>query len=104
MTLSGNVTITLRHISYCVMQWLLILLVLAAAVTTVTAQDSHDNVIVPFNELLQKPVELKPELKGLHPRVFFTASDITRLRERSKGADRDLWLKVIGDMRTLRRE
>lgn len=48
-----------------------------------------------FSELLQSPVKLKPELKNVHPRLFFTASDLPKMRERAKGADKELWLETL---------
>ncbi len=59
--------------------------------------------IVPFAELLKRPVVLRPELKNVHPRLFFTAADLPKMRERAKGVDRELWLAVLKDITTLKR-
>lgn len=59
--------------------------------------------ILPFEELLERPVNLREELKGVHPRLFFTATDLPKLREKAKGADRELWQAVLNDLQTLRR-
>jgi len=40
--------------------------------------------IIPFEDLLKRPVEIRPELKGVHPRLFFTAQDIPKFRERQE--------------------
>ncbi|HKX82976.1 MAG TPA: DUF4962 domain-containing protein, partial [Pyrinomonadaceae bacterium] len=61
-------------------------------------------VIIPFAELLKRPVEVRADLKGVHPRLFFTAADITSLRDKAKGANRDLWQATIKDIQTLDRE
>jgi len=45
--------------------------------------------------------QLKPELKGVHPRVFFTASEIDQLRERAHGSDRDVWQQVLRNLKAL---
>lgn len=60
--------------------------------------------IVPFEQLLATPVKLRPELKGIHPRLFFTAADLSKLRERSKGSGRELWQETLSDIQTLRRD
>jgi hypothetical protein len=59
--------------------------------------------ITPFSELLQKPISLRPELKNVHPRLFFTAADLPKMRERARGADKNLWEAVLKDIKTLKR-
>lgn len=66
----------------------------------VKAQDS----IVPFEELLKRTVKIRPELKGIHPRLFFSKGDITRFREEAKGSKRQLWLETLNNIQTLRRD
>jgi hypothetical protein len=57
-----------------------------------------------FEELLSRPVNLRPEIKNVHPRLFFTASDLPRLREKARSsADRELWQAVLNDIQTLKR-
>ena len=51
-----------------------------------------------FSELLERPVTLKPELKNVHPRLFFTAADLPKMRERAKGADKELWREVVKEV------
>jgi hypothetical protein len=48
-----------------------------------------------FDALLTHPVHLKPELEGVHPRVFITTSEIEQLRLRAKTTHRDLWQPVL---------
>lgn len=64
---------------------------------------SDDRKIVSFEELLKRPVAMRPELIGKHPRLFFTAEDLPRLRAKSRGADKELWNAVLADLQTLKR-
>lgn len=59
--------------------------------------------ITPFEELLQRPVKLRSELNGVHPRLFFTAKDLPAMRVRASGVDRELWRAVLKDIQTLKR-
>lgn len=63
-----------------------------------------ETAITPFAELLRKPVAMRPELKNAHPRLFFTKADLPKMREKSKGADRELWQSVVSDLQTLKRD
>ena len=63
---------------------------------------SSENIAIqPFTQLLQKPVNLRPELKNVHPRLFFTANDLPKFREKAKGIDRELWQAVLKDISIL---
>ena len=55
-----------------------------------------------FSDLLQRPVNLRPELKNVHPRLFFTAQDLPKMRERAAGVDKDLWQDVLKDIKSLK--
>ncbi|MDQ3748675.1 MAG: DUF4962 domain-containing protein [Acidobacteriota bacterium] len=59
--------------------------------------------ITSFSDLLKRPVNLRPELKNVHPKLFFTAADLPPMRERAKGVDRELWQAVLEDIATLKR-
>lgn len=88
---------------------LILLLTLNSAVFLAEAQTSAGkkaevNSIINFSELLKRPVNLRPELKNVHPRLFFTAADLPEMRERAKGVDRDLWQAVLKDLKTLKRD
>lgn len=84
---------------------ILIWLFLFALTDKVLAQtNSIEQKIIPFTELLKRPVEIRSELKGKHPRLFFTSEDLPKLREKSKGVDKELWQTVLKDIQTLRRE
>ena len=67
------------------------------------SKSAADDSIVPFAELLKKPIALRPELKNVHPRLFFVAADLPKMRERAKGIDRELWQAVLKDITTLKR-
>jgi hypothetical protein len=78
--------------------------ILCISISSVFAQnDSETGKIIPFNELLKLPVSIKPELKGVHPRLFFIAKDIPKLREKAKGAESELWQATLKDIQTLKR-
>ena len=64
-----------------------------------TSTDQTQKISIPsFTELLERPVKLKPELKNVHPRLFFTAEDLPKMRERAKGADKELWQEVLKEV------
>jgi hypothetical protein len=48
-----------------------------------------------FADLLARPVRLKPDLVGVHPRVFVTAAGLDALRERARTTHREDWQKVL---------
>lgn len=59
--------------------------------------------IVPtFDELLAHKVALKPELVGVHPRVFVTAAGLDTLRERARTTHRAEWSKVIASLAAMK--
>ncbi len=51
-----------------------------------------------FADLLGRPVRLKPELVGVHPRVFVTAAGLETLRERARTTRREDWQKVVAGL------
>jgi hypothetical protein len=57
-----------------------------------------NDAVIPFATLLARDVRLKPELAGIHPRVFVTAAGIDRLRERARTTHRDEWQKVVANL------
>ena len=44
---------------------------------------------------------LRPELTGVHPRVYVTEKELTELRERSRTSHRELWQQAISQVRAL---
>ena len=59
-----------------------VVLLLCCAVPAIRAQAPDP--IVPFERILRRPVKLRPELVGRHPRVFFTSESLAKLRERAR--------------------
>jgi hypothetical protein len=57
--------------------------------------------VPPFDELLAHKVALKPELVGVHPRVFVTRTGLAALRERARTSHRAEWSKVLAHMAAL---
>lgn len=54
-----------------------------------------------FQSLLSRTVRLRPELVGVHPRVFVTAKGLEPLRERARTTHRDDWQKVLATLPAL---
>lgn len=55
----------------------------------------------PLVELMKtKPSSLKPELAGVHPRVFMTQADIDRLKEKAK-THKELWQSALDNIRAM---
>jgi hypothetical protein len=59
-------------------------------------------VVPTFDELLAHKVSLKPELVGVHPRVFVTKAGIETLRERARTTHRAEWSKVIANLAAMK--
>jgi hypothetical protein len=51
-----------------------------------------------FEQLVAQPVALKPELAGVHPRVFVTAAGIEALRVRAKTTHREEWARALATL------
>lgn len=59
----------------------------------------------PLIELMAtKPSALRPELKGVHPRVYVTEKELASLRERARTTHRHLWQRALRNVRALQRE
>jgi hypothetical protein len=80
--------------------------ILASAATLPPAHHRSDKTALgpSFDELLARPVALKPELKGQHPRIFFTSKSLDTLRRRAKTADREMWQASLKNLRALKEE
>jgi Heparinase II/III-like protein/Domain of unknown function (DUF4962) len=72
--------------------------VLALTVQTAARQEPERDAIPPFADLLAHPVKLKPELDGVHPRVFVTRSELETLRQRARTTHKDEWQMVIASL------
>ena len=55
-----------------------------------------------FEQLLAYRVQLKPELVGVHPRVFVTATQLEALRARARSTHRAEWQRVLADLVALK--
>lgn len=81
---------------------LFVFLILCAAATGARAQTATEP-IVPFERLLSRPVKLRPELAGKHPRVFFTTESLAKLRQRAQTPPHsELWRKGLAGERLLK--
>ena len=56
----------------------------------------------PLVELMRaRNSKLRPELKGVHPRVYVTDNELAELRERARTTHRELWQQAISHVRAL---
>ncbi|HQU93460.1 MAG TPA: DUF4962 domain-containing protein [Pyrinomonadaceae bacterium] len=74
-----------------------------SCVVLLTVSDLFAQEIRPFDEVLARPVSLKKENTGVHPKLFFGGADIAALRVKAKGEGRELWAATLKDIQTLRR-
>ena len=89
--------------------WFVVLCLAASAL----AQDQHEALgpkdepglkgkANPLTALMQSlHSQLRPELKGQHPRVYVTSAELTALRERAKTTHKELWQGVLKNLRAL---
>lgn len=74
---------------------------LLLAIITASGASAQESVPT-FDQLIASPVALKPELVGVHPRVFVTRAGLDRLRERTRSTHRAEWTKVTGALAALK--
>jgi hypothetical protein len=56
----------------------------------------------PLLELMRtRKSALRPELMGVHPRVYVTDKELDQLRKRARTSHRELWQKALGPVRAL---
>jgi hypothetical protein len=77
-------------------------MILASLLSSVLLLAPGPGTIPPFAELLSHPVRLKPELVGVHPRVFVTAAELETLRTRARTTHREDWQKVLAALPALK--
>lgn len=90
--------------------WLVVAIAFLAA--PLAAQDANEQLGVGFSpdahpsfELeTTLPARLKPELMGVHPRVFVTEAEIEQLRLRARTTHRELWARALANAICLRFE
>ena len=68
------------------------------AAATAFAQDE----VPAFDELLAHKVALKPELVGVHPRVFVTKAGLVTLRERARTTHKAEWTRVLANLAAMK--
>ncbi|MGE0454501.1 MAG: heparinase II/III family protein [Vicinamibacteria bacterium] len=71
--------------------------VLALGLLLAPAADAQE-ALPTFEELLAHRVALKPELVGVHPRVFVTKAGLEALRARARTTHRALWAEVLANL------
>src|SRR3990172_2842472 len=77
--------------------------ILAAGLLLFIPASQGPQVDIPsFAALMAHPVKLKPELVGVHPRVFVTASGIEALRQRAGTTHKEEWGRAIAAMPALK--
>jgi hypothetical protein len=87
----------------------------ALGVTPAFGQDSREALgtkqgaasagIHPLQTLMQAhPAALRPELSGVHPRVFTTTAGLEQLRQRARGSHRAIWEKALAGLVAMRAE
>lgn len=104
-----------NHSNRC--SWGVVLISVALAVTTLPrpsfAQDARElqqersasrklKGEHPLIELmLTRTSAVRPELLGIHPRVYVTEKELTELRQRARTSHRELWQRAISHVRAL---
>ncbi|PYS29280.1 MAG: hypothetical protein DMF75_17540, partial [Acidobacteria bacterium] len=59
----------------------------------------------PLVELMRsRKSSLRPELMGVHPRVYVTDKELDELRQRARTTHRDLWQQALRKVRALKTE
>ena len=60
-----------------------------------TAEQATADKLPTFDQLLAHRVQLKPDLVGVHPRVFVTAAELAVLRTRARTTHRAEWARAL---------
>lgn len=78
-------------------------IVFAALIVCAAARSAAAEDVVPsFDALLAHKVALKPELAGVHPRVFVTRAGLADLRQRARTSHREEWMRVLANLPALK--
>src|SRR5712692_8271377 len=91
---------------------LLLVLLPLLLLRPLTAQDAHEALgprqnpdqggQPPLIDLMSSlNSKLRPDLMGVHPRVYFTDSELATLRERAHGSQKELWARALASVRAL---
>lgn len=81
-----------------------LLATLAAVMLLGAAPAAAQDTVPPFAELLAWKVALKPELVGVHPRVFVTARELDDLRVRARTTHQLDWRHALSTLAALRQD
>lgn len=92
---------------------LLLVLLPLLLLRPITAQDAHEALgpkqnpdrggQPPLIDLMPSlNSKLRPELAGVHPRVYFTDSELAALRQRAHGSQKELWARALASVRALK--
>ena len=73
-------------------------LALALLLGAIPLPASDGDRVPPFADLVARTVTLKPELVGVHPRVFVTAAELQILRARAASTHRAEWQQVLRNL------
>jgi hypothetical protein len=59
----------------------------------------------PLETLMKShPAALRPELRGVHPRVYTSAAELAEMRKRAKGSQRAEWQKALANLIAMRED
>ena len=83
---------------------MIIALLIVGSQSAIAPGSQRDRPLLSFEELLRRPVGLRPELRGRHPRLFFTADELDLWRERAHTTHRELWQEASQHVRALELE
>src|SRR6266849_11219 len=65
--------------------------------------DKQSKAVNPITQLMQTVTwQLKPELRGVHPRVFVNAVEIEALRQRAHSTHREMWQATLENLHALK--
>ena len=76
----------------------LLIATLAAGTLSGAAPGRAEDSIAPFAELLAQKVALRPQLVGVHPRVFVTARELGELRVRARTTHQKDWRLALSTL------
>jgi heparinase II/III-like protein/uncharacterized protein DUF4962 len=75
---------------------------LTAAVLALALAPAASADVPSFDALLRHEVKLRPELVGVHPRVFVTKDGLEALRARARTTHREEWQRVLAGLAALK--
>src|SRR4051812_48107715 len=65
--------------------------------------DKQSKAVNPITQLMHTVTwQLKPELRGMHPRVFITAAEIDSMRQRAHSTHKESWQATLNNLHALK--